>query len=74
MAIIPFTFIFIAGVNSKLLAVADPGIKKERSKETAKTLIRQWARLNALRSTLGLLGTAAAVWNLLARRRIWDNT
>lgn len=64
--IVPFTLIFIAGINSKLLAVVDPNTKKEMSKDVAKTLIGQWGRLNAMRSTLGLLGTAAAVWNLLA--------
>lgn len=67
VAIVPFTLLFIAGVNSRLLAVADPRAKKEvMSKEVATALVGQWGRLNAVRSSLGLLGTAAAVWNLLA--------
>ncbi|KAK7743325.1 hypothetical protein SLS62_010648 [Diatrype stigma] len=65
VAIVPFTLLFIAGVNSRLLAVADPKTKKEMSKEVAKALVGQWGRLNAVRSSIGLLGTAAAVWNLL---------
>ncbi len=65
VAIVPFTLIFIAGINSKLLAVVNPKTKKEMSKAVAQTLISQWGSLNAVRSTFGLLWTAAAAWNLL---------
>ncbi|OTB10020.1 hypothetical protein K445DRAFT_323415 [Daldinia sp. EC12] len=62
--LIPFTLIFIGGVNNKMLA-ANEGTGKQLSQETVRHLIATWGKLNAVRIFMPLAGAALGLWNFL---------
>ena len=68
LAIIPFTILFIVGVNAKLMAAIDPKKETGLSVDAAKTLLWRGNKLHAARTGVALVGTVAALWNLLAVR------
>lgn len=67
-AVIPFTLLAIMQTNKRLL---DPGLN--RSSETAPRLLRNWGRLHAVRSVLGLSphSCSCALWCRTDRLRRW---
>lgn len=70
LAIVPFTLVTMMP-TIRALEAAHPigrgtGEKKTTSRRTAEALLRKWTRLNVWRSLIPLVGTACAVWNLLA--------
>ncbi|KAI8957520.1 hypothetical protein F5Y11DRAFT_84566 [Daldinia sp. FL1419] len=64
LLLIPFTVIFIGGINSKMIA-ANSGVGKQLSQETARHLITLWGKLNGVRIFMPLAGAALGLWNLL---------
>jgi hypothetical protein len=66
VGIVPFTLLFIAGINSRLISAIDSKAAKDMSQDLAKELIKQWGSLNALRACIPLVGTCLAIWNFFA--------
>ena len=65
LAIIPFTLVFIVGVNARLMAAIDPKKEAGLSADATRTLLWRWSKLHAARMGVALIGTVAALWNLL---------
>ena len=61
LLIIPFTLIFIFPVNKKMLALS--GAAHEHP--AIRSLMRQWGRLHAVRSTLGCAALIVVVFQLV---------
>ncbi|KAI5918218.1 hypothetical protein F4810DRAFT_693061 [Camillea tinctor] len=70
--VIPYTVVFIFGINERLLAAADGEGEKEEEKAKAKPmsegtvrrLIKKWGDLNVVRAVVPLVGSGLALWNL----------
>ncbi|KAI1425099.1 hypothetical protein F5Y12DRAFT_391891 [Xylaria sp. FL1777] len=60
---IPFTLIFIAGTNKKLLEASSEGREKTLSDASARSLIKKWGDLNIARAVVPVVGTGLALWN-----------
>ncbi|KAK7920575.1 hypothetical protein PG985_008597 [Apiospora marii] len=69
LAIVPFTLAAMMP-TIRALEASMGGAQGEKAKTmsrgTAEALLRKWTRLNVWRSLIPLVGTACAVWNLLA--------
>ncbi|KAI0022512.1 hypothetical protein F4780DRAFT_733200 [Xylariomycetidae sp. FL0641] len=63
LALMPFTLLFIQGVNSALSASLVDG--KALSREATGALVARWGRLNVVRIFMPLAGAALGLWNLL---------
>ncbi|KAK8134451.1 hypothetical protein PG984_006463 [Apiospora sp. TS-2023a] len=70
LAIVPFTFAAmmptIRALEATMGGSAVGEKKKTMSRGTAEALLTKWTRLNVWRSLIPLVGTACAVWNMLA--------
>lgn len=67
LLLVPFTLIFIAGINNTLIASMSKARGMEAlSLESARQLIRRWGDLNVYRIFLPLTGAALGLWNLLS--------
>ncbi|KAI0844383.1 hypothetical protein F5Y00DRAFT_200920 [Daldinia vernicosa] len=64
LLLIPFTVIFLGGINGKMIA-AYSGTGKQLSQETVRHLIALWGKLNGVRIFMPLAGAALGLWNLL---------
>ncbi|KAI1172665.1 hypothetical protein F4777DRAFT_581726 [Nemania sp. FL0916] len=62
LLLVPFTLIFIAGINSQLIASRVDHL----SFVTAGKLIKKWGDLNFYRIFMPLAGAALGLWNLLS--------
>ncbi|KAI0599900.1 hypothetical protein F4775DRAFT_548792 [Biscogniauxia sp. FL1348] len=73
--IIPYTVVFILGVNERLVAAADGKEEEEKdqehqdqekpmSEDTVRRLIKKWGDLNVVRAVVPLVGSGLALWNL----------
>ncbi|KAI0910864.1 hypothetical protein F4823DRAFT_588477 [Ustulina deusta] len=67
LLLVPFTLIFIAGINSTLIASLPSAQRKNiLSLDAAKQLIRRWGDLNFYRIFMPLAGATLGLWNLLS--------
>ncbi|KAH8163379.1 hypothetical protein CIB48_g4849 [Xylaria polymorpha] len=67
LLLVPFTLIFIGGINSTLMAsLPSAQGKKAVSLDTARQLIGMWGNLNFYRIFMPLAGAALGLWNLLS--------
>ncbi|KAI1181382.1 hypothetical protein F5B17DRAFT_445018 [Nemania serpens] len=67
LLLLPFTLIFIVGINNTLIASMSSVRGSEvLSSTAAKQLIRRWGDLNFYRIFMPLAGAALGLWNLLS--------
>ncbi|KAI1360832.1 hypothetical protein F5Y08DRAFT_316400 [Xylaria arbuscula] len=65
--IVPFTMVFIGGINSTLMAaLPNAQGRKPLSLEAARHLIGRWGDLNFYRIFMTLAGASLGLWNLLS--------
>ncbi|OTB01082.1 hypothetical protein M426DRAFT_14800 [Hypoxylon sp. CI-4A] len=64
LLLIPFTLVFIGGINEKMISAAS-GTGKSLSQEATRQLIGKWGNLSAVRTVMPLMGAALGLWNLL---------
>ncbi|KAI0596803.1 hypothetical protein F4775DRAFT_593914 [Biscogniauxia sp. FL1348] len=67
LLLVPFTQLFIMGINNRLMA-SMPGageVEVALGYDEAAQLIARWGRLNLVRTFLPLTGAALGLWNLL---------
>ncbi|KAI0101489.1 hypothetical protein GGR51DRAFT_563390 [Nemania sp. FL0031] len=64
--LVPFTLMFIVGINNRLIASMS-GVRglETLSNASAKQLIKRWGDLNVYRIFMPLAGAALGLWNLL---------
>ncbi|KAI1484377.1 hypothetical protein F5X96DRAFT_664564 [Biscogniauxia mediterranea] len=70
--IIPYTVVFMFGINERLMAAADGKQEEEEeekeekpmSEDTVRRLIKKWGELNVVRAVVPLVGSGLALWNL----------
>ncbi|KAI1822281.1 hypothetical protein F4861DRAFT_541161 [Xylaria intraflava] len=63
LMLLPFTQIFIMGINRKLMASTGDG--KKLSNDEARRLVDKWGNLNKFRIFIPLTGATLGLWNLL---------
>jgi len=64
VGIVPFTLLFMGGINDKLIAASD-AVGKEVASESVRELVARWGRVNVVRSFLTLGATMAGIWSVL---------
>jgi hypothetical protein len=65
LAIVPFTFIFMAGTNQALMQVASGGAAAAVvNDDSVRALFTKWAGMNVVRSLLPLSGAVLGIWTL----------
>ncbi|KAI1352451.1 hypothetical protein F5Y01DRAFT_95045 [Xylaria sp. FL0043] len=69
LLLVPFTLMFIAGINNTLIAslsgAQGSSSRNILSLDTARQLVRRWGDLNFYRIFMPLAGAALGLWNLL---------
>ncbi|KAI1160514.1 hypothetical protein F5B18DRAFT_654646 [Nemania serpens] len=65
LLLLPFTLIFIVGINNTLIASMSRG-SEVLSPTAAKQFIRRWGDLNFYRIVMPLAGAALGLWNLIS--------
>ncbi|KAI0396060.1 hypothetical protein F5Y17DRAFT_421036 [Xylariaceae sp. FL0594] len=70
LMLVPFTLVFIAGINGALIAAASSSGADGKgggklSYEAARSLIERWGNYNACRVFMPLAGAGLGLWNLL---------
>jgi len=66
VAIVPFTLLFMNGVNDQLMAASGEGVGKAvLSAADVTGLVKRWGMLNSIRSVLPLLGAVIGLWTSL---------
>lgn len=64
--ILPFTVLFMERTNKELLGACEEEAGKALREEVdARSLLRRWVRLNALRCCFPVLGTTVVLWSAL---------
>jgi len=66
VAIVPFTLLFMKGVNDQLMVASGEGVGKAALSAVDVTgLVERWGMLNSIRSVLPLLGAVVGLWTAL---------
>lgn len=64
VGIVPFTLLFMGGINDKLITASD-AVGKEVASESVRELVARWGRVNVVRSFLTLGATMVGIWSVL---------
>jgi noranthrone monooxygenase len=68
VAMIPYTWIFMRGVNTALFAAsASTHEAKETQRDRVKTLVARWSRFNAVRALFPLAGAVVGLVTLVGK-------
>ena len=66
IGMLPFTFMFLQGINSQLVAGKDAATGAKLTEGRVKELVANWGRMNYLRSLWPLTAAAVGLWGVLS--------